>query len=179
MSRDAAPRPASGRQEIIHHVSRRAKRGRLRPRMSLNATAMIDVVFLLLVYFLVATNFRMGEEVYRLDLPERGAAVEADPFQLDETPLRIRVFSTGAQRGTYRLSLDEPFPRPASFDDLFQFLEQRQRAPGTGTGLFMPDHPIIIDPAPQTRWEHVMGAFNAAARARYTNITFSEGGTGS
>lgn len=178
MSHETSHRPPAGGQDIIHHVPRRVKRGRPRPRLSLNATAMIDVVFLLLVYFLVATNFRMGEEVYRLDLPERGAAVEADPFQLDESPLRVRVISTGEQRGTYRLSLEEPFPTPASFDDLFHFLQQRQRTPGSGTGLFTPDHPIIIDPSPQTRWEHAMGAFNAAARARYTNITFSEGGSG-
>ena len=30
---------------------------------------MIDVVFQLLIYFLVATNFALGEQVFRLDLP--------------------------------------------------------------------------------------------------------------
>ena len=34
-------------------------------------TPMIDVVFQLLVYFLVSTNFARGEQVYRVDLPSR------------------------------------------------------------------------------------------------------------
>ena len=39
-------------------------------------TPMIDVVFQLLIYFLVATNFALGEQVFRLDLPDRSGASE-------------------------------------------------------------------------------------------------------
>jgi hypothetical protein len=39
--------------------------------------------------------------------------------------------------------------------------------------VFEADHPIIVAPTGRTSWEHTMGVFNAAVRARYSNITFS------
>jgi hypothetical protein len=42
--------------------------------------------------------------------------------------------------------------------------------------MFPADHPIIVQPARATRWEHAMEAFNAAARARYSNVTFAKPG---
>jgi biopolymer transport protein ExbD len=145
-----------------------------RGRIALNLTAMIDVVFLLLIYFMVATEFKLGEEVYRLDLPARaGVAQQRDPFQLDEQPLRIAVASTGPGRSAYRLSLDGPYPQPASFEALYEFLRKRQIGENAAGGLFALDHPIIIEPSRATRWDHAIEAFNAPARARYTNVTFA------
>ena len=67
------PTPAAGHDPfedlIVHERPRRQ-----RARIALNLTAMIDVVFLLLIYFMVATEFKAGEEIFRLDLPERQAA---------------------------------------------------------------------------------------------------------
>ena len=156
-----------------HPLTRRPPRGRA--RLSLNLTAMIDVVFLLLIYFMVATEFKAGEEVYRLDLPERQAAnQERDPFDLDTEPLRIRVGSTGLGPNAYTVRVGGPYRQPATFADLHEFLRDRQINESTVTGLFEPDHPIVVVPATSTRWEHVIDAFNAAARARYTNITFGK-----
>ena len=39
--------------------------------MGLNLTSMIDVVFLLLIYFMVATEFKTAEESFPMDLPMR------------------------------------------------------------------------------------------------------------
>lgn len=162
-------------EDVVEHRSTRARRGRGRARITLNLTAMIDVVFLLLIYFMVATNFRIGEEVYRLDLPQNlQSQAERDPFQLDEQPLRIQVLSTGPGRFQYRLGIDGPFAQPASFDELHRFLLDRQINADSPAGMFLPDHPIIIEPARTATWDHAVGAFNAAARARYTNIRFAE-----
>ena len=142
--------------------------------VQLNLTAMIDVVFLLLVYFMVATEFKVGEEIYRLDLPERQQAQrELDPFDLDEEPLRIDVASTEFGRLRYRLAVEGPYPQPEDFEELYRFLEDRQINEYTTGGLFEPDHPIIIEPTRTTTWAHSVEAFNAAARARYTNIVFA------
>lgn len=156
--------------QLPRHRTRRAPAS----RMSLNVTAMIDVVFLLLIYFLAVTNFKVGEEVYRLDLPQRGSSQQADPFQLDEQPLRITVISMGTAAQPYRLRLDGPYEQPESFAGLFQFLQQRMILPSTSEGLFAQDHPILIEPDAAARWDHVIGAFNAAVRAGYTNVTFTE-----
>ncbi len=144
-----------------------------RTQIGLNLTAMIDVVFLLLVYFMTATEFKLGEEVYRLDLPKRGAA---DPFALPREPLRIGVASS-PDAGSYVLRLSGVTEQPSTFQDLFEFLRQSQRTTGALGGLFEPDHPILIEPASNARWEHAMEAFNAAARARYTNVTFAPAGS--
>lgn len=154
----------------------RVRRDPPHTRMGLNLAAMIDVVFLLLIFFMVATRFKLGEEIYRLDLPERGEALAADPFKLDDEPLRITVTSHGRDAETYRIELDGPYDQPRTFDALHQFLRDRQLSPDHPAGLFPTDHPILIQPGPATRWEHAIGAFNAAVRARYTNISFAETG---
>lgn len=159
---------------MVEHHSARARRTRPMARVSLNLTPMIDVVFQLLIYFLLATKFTLGEEIYRMDLPQRQPATShRDPFQLDREPLRIEVTSIGVGPGDYAVRLDGPYKQPASFDDLYNFLLERQISEGSFGGLFEPDHPMIIVASGTTRWEHVMEAFNAAARARYNNIMFS------
>ncbi len=141
-------------------------------RLSLNLTAMIDVVFLLLIYFMVATEFKLGEEIYRLDLPRR--SLQADPFELPRDPLRIAVASTGSGAG-YLIRVEGAAAQPANFQELFVFLARNQRSAAAVGGLFDPDHPIIIEPGAATRWEHAVEAFNAAVRARYTNVKFGGG----
>jgi biopolymer transport protein ExbD len=138
---------------------------------------MIDVTFLLLVYFMVATEFKLGEEVYPMDLPDRRPArQERDPFELDERPLRIQLASTGPR--SCRIRIDGPYAQPATFSELFDFLRQRRISDDVSGGLFEAEHPIILEPTRTTRWQHAMDAFNAVARARYTNVTFGAVGQG-
>ncbi len=158
------PDPSAGG----HAAVPRARRRRQPARIGLNLTAMIDVVFLLLIYFMAATEFKQGEEIYRLDLPRRGAP--ADPFVLPRDPLRIVLASTGP---VCRIRLPGSYAQPASFQELHGFLVENRRTAGAVGGLFEADHPIIIEPTGTTRWEHAMEAFNAAVRARYTNVTFA------
>lgn len=165
------PNPSSrdsGHGAPMHTHGPRARRRRQPARLGLNLTSMIDVVFLLLVYFMVATEFKLGEEIYRLDLPRRGAP--ADPFVLPRDPLHIVLASTGP---VCRIRLPGPYAQPAGFGELHGFLVENRRTAGAVGGLFEADHPIIIEPTGTTRWEHAMEAFNAAVRARYTNVTFA------
>ncbi len=170
------PQPFFGSGEtLIEHTRLRQRRGRDRPRIGLNLVAMIDVVFLLLMYFMTVTDFKLGEEIYRLDLPQRQPAAQVlDPFQLDEEPLRITVRSSQLGNDGYSIELSGPYRPPATFEDLFHFLDERRISVHAPGGLFAPDHPIIVEPMRATRWEHAMEAFNAAARARYTNLTFAK-----
>jgi len=181
MSHDGAPVPdrrpiigAFDEQVMAHTRTRTHRRPRGPAKLSLSMTSMIDVVFLLLIYFLVATDFRLGEEVYRLDLPDRTGAGSPDPFELDNEPLRISVMSTGLSASMYRLTIEGPYPQPESFEKLFEFLDQTMVGRVESGALFEADHPIIIQPSRSTRWEHAIEAFNAAARARYTNVTFAK-----
>ncbi len=168
------PSFASG-ETLIKHTRLRQRRGRDRPRIGLNLVAMIDVVFLLLLYFMTVTDFKLGEEIYRLDLPQRQPSAQLlDPFDLDEEPLRITVGSSHIGVDGYSIELSGPYRPPATFEDLFLFLDERRISVHAPGGLFAADHPIIVEPTRTTRWEHAMQAFNAAARARYTNLTFAK-----
>ncbi|MEE2681112.1 MAG: biopolymer transporter ExbD, partial [Planctomycetota bacterium] len=91
-------------------------------RVGVNLTPMIDVVFQLMIYFLLATNFALGEQVFKLDLPERGSAAASDPFDIPEEPLRILVGSGGADGEAMDISVEGPYPQPDSLDSLEQFL---------------------------------------------------------
>ncbi len=160
--------------EFVAHRRVAQRRGREHARIGLNLTAMIDVVFLLLIYFIVATKFKLGEEVYRLDLPERLASNQpADPFELPDEPLRIALATTGLDRDAYVLRLEGAAAQPRTFEDLSDYLQQNKVDSGGG-GLYRSDHPIIIEPSMTTTWAHTVEAFNAAVRARYTNIIFAK-----
>ena len=52
---------------------------------------MIDVVFQLLIYFLLGTSFAVGEQTFRMDLPDRSGPSEVDPFELDDAPVVVEV----------------------------------------------------------------------------------------
>ena len=151
-----------------------AKRsGHRTTRVGLNLTPMIDVVFQLLIYFLLATNFALGEQVFRMDLPERGGSTMMnDPFDIPEEPLRIRVLSTAPEGETLSVTLPPQYPRPGDLAELERFLAENRA--GDTIGLFLADHPIQIVPAPETRWEHVVDVFNAVIRAGYRSVHFSD-----
>lgn len=132
---------------------------------------MIDVVFLLLMYFLLAADFSAREEIFRLDLPDQaGIAAPDDPFRLDQEPLRIRLSSTGPGPRDLGLALEDPHPRIDGPRDLERFL--RSSLLRTDGGLFAEDHPILIEPDGGTMWDHAVATFDAAVKAGYTNVIF-------
>lgn len=148
------------------HVEKFEKR-----KMGVNLTPMIDVVFQLLIYFLLATNFALGEQVFRLDLPDRtGSSNEIDPFDLMDEPLRIKVASTGSDGENLSISIEGPYPQPSNLKSLEEFLRESR---ASSTGFFLEDHPVDIVPTPTTHWEHVVDVFNAAVRAGYTRVQFA------
>jgi len=135
--------------------------------VELQIAPMIDVVFLLLMYFMVATDFSPAEEVFRLDLPEHAVGAD-DPLQLLDEPLRVRVVAAGAAGDQARVTIEGPWDVPRSAEGLRIFLTASLIPSGT---LFMSDHPIVIVPSPQVGWGHVVAAFNAAVGAGCTNVT--------
>ena len=136
--------------------------------IGLNLTSMIDVVFLLLIYFMVATEFRSAEASFPMDLPEHGRSATN---LLDESPLVVLVDSAGESQHDIRLQLEGPWDPVGTLRELHAFLRSN-RADGFGTaGLFTPDHPVLIRPSADTRWEHAIAAYNTVVHARYTNIT--------
>jgi biopolymer transport protein ExbD len=148
-------------------ISRKRSSGMI----GLNLTSMIDVVFLLLVYFMVATEFKTAEESFPMDVPLRQGG---DILSLDNEPLVILVESSGSGSNDIRVRLEGPWQPIASLQELSQFLRSNRVSSLANGGLFAPSHPMLIKPTKETRWEHAVSAYNIVVDAQYTNILLDE-----
>ena len=134
-------------------------------------TPMIDVTFLLLVFFVCTTKALDKQALLRADLSERGGTgAAADALALDEPPLRIEIVREGAAT---RFRVMAPMPQPEGANDLGALLAARRFGPGNPNGLFGADQPIELAPAREVPWEDAVAAFNAITRAGYTRISFA------
>lgn len=151
----------------------RRKRQALPPaRMGINLTSMLDVIFLLLIYFVITADFVIDEGVLTARMP-RGTG-ETPEQQLEPPPqkLNIELTSLGATGVSINVGGTQ---RVSSFTELAETLTGLQHDPERGLqGVYPPDNPVVIKPAGEVRWQHVVNAFNAAIKARYSNVAFSE-----
>jgi len=128
-------------------------------------TAMIDVTFLLLTYFLLTTTFRQSEGQLPGTLPG-----PPDPRRiLKPTVIPLQVSATGdnCQSAVYSLGgEDKPLRSP---QELVDSLRARRKRTG-------PNVIVLIQPGRAVRWRHVVEACNQAARANLqTTIEFRTG----
>jgi biopolymer transport protein ExbD len=124
---------------------------------------MIDIVFNLLVFFLVATRFGAAEGILAGRLPSASAAQTV--FEVPAVPIRVRL--AAAEQGGCVISIDDRTTRPSDFDQLARLLETIQGEPGYDNQT-----PVVLVAGPDVAWDHVVNAYNAAVRTRYENIVF-------
>jgi len=136
--------------------------------MSLNLTPMIDVVFNLLIFFVVGTRFAEVEGLLRSKLP--AAASESVQPAVPLMPIRVRLAKDPAQPEGCLIRIDHAALVPRSFADLTELLV---RLKGEHTG-FDAETPLIIFAEDDVEWQHVVNAFNAGKSARYANIHFGQ-----
>lgn len=160
--------------ELAHHRSTRRKR-RAKPEIGqLNLTSMIDVIFLLLIYFVVTANFVENEGVLVAKLPS-----DSGPLQKqDELPkLPLDIVLRSYDQSQCRIEIRGR--RIESWGELARQLMALQNDPVRGrTGDLPIDNPIVIRPGAQVRWEHVVNAFNTCIKSGYTNVNFAQSASG-
>ncbi len=140
--------------------------------MQLNLTSMIDVIFLLLVFFVVTATFTPDEGVITSKLPALEGSGAPKLPEPPKRPLNI-VVSTAGRHG-YRLRIEGLPQAPADFAHLAKILGDLQYDPDRGrTGPYKDDTPVFIKPDATVRWQHVVNAFNAAISARYREVSFA------
>lgn len=164
---EQAPRPQP--TPTPHHHRRPARRqAQATSPIRVNLTPMIDVIFLLLVYFVITANFAVGEGVLTASLPV-GGSQPTDVSKPPQQPLSIMLGSAGASG----FSVSVEGRRVETFTQLRALLEQLQYDPERlRDGIYAPDNPVLIRPDGDVRWQHVVNAFNAAVAARYANVSF-------
>ncbi|MCE9620482.1 MAG: biopolymer transporter ExbD [Planctomycetes bacterium] len=159
----ALPRDDGFREK---RAQRRSKRS-----ITLNVISMIDVTFLILVFFVCTTKTLDREEFLRTDLAQRGAAlVTPTALALDEPPLRIELLR---EEGRTRIRVMAPMSQPDSFEQLSSLFASKLYSKENPSGLFPSDHPIELAPAKDVPWDDAVAAFNGLVRAGYQQIHFA------
>lgn len=159
------------------HAPAPPPRRRRRPQgvrgFEVNITPMIDVVFLLLTYFLLLAQLSPREAAIaaRPAAPHSSAAAPGpapDPFELPKLPIVLEVRSTGDGPAQCSIRTDDPtLAGSAGFEDL------ASRASGARGTLWRPEQSFVIRAAADSRWEHALATLNALKRAGYDQVTFA------
>lgn len=151
----AAPRP---------HQKRKASPSRGLRKPELKLTSMIDVVFLLLIFFVVTANFTMDEGSLLATLPGNTTG----PVQPGPPPVPVLVELASSDDGmTYRMRVDGVPIDGAT--ELARYLSDRVR-----TGQMASDDLVKITPQGVVRWQHVLNVYNACIDAELEQVTFAQ-----
>lgn len=159
--------------ETVHHE----RHGRRRERgvRQLNLTSMLDVCFQLLIFFILTANFALNEGVLPADLPQGNPPNPVD-VPPPEEPLKIVLRPAGANHAGVAVWL-ETVGDIEDFEALYGKLRSwRFDEKTNASGIYDADNPILIKPEGDVGWGHVVGAFNAVLRAKYTNVSFAPAG---
>lgn len=134
--------------------------------IAVNLAPMIDVSFLLLIFFLVTTTFERAEGILSAKLPR---ATGAPTVALPISPIVVRLVQTGPGDDDYKIRIDHFQAAPATTAELAAHLRQIQQQPG-----FDRKTPVLIVAENAVRWDHVVGCWNAALRAGCERVAFAE-----
>ena len=162
--------------ETVHYVPARKMRAERRAKMQPPLTPMIDVVFQLLLFFLLTTEFRQEEGLITAALPEKGegidTVVKTKDIIIELHPIGFRgvryVFAdmnVGAIQDDPKAGVAAAAAPAAQV----QRLEQRRDE----YKLDVKDSLVIIKPAGDVRWRFIVEAFNQAVRAKFEKIAFA------
>ncbi|MEZ6193351.1 MAG: biopolymer transporter ExbD [Phycisphaerales bacterium] len=112
--------PAASAQQVmvdetVHHRPASKRHARPRGNMQPNLSAMIDVIFLLLIYFVTTVNFTPDEGVLTAKLPQ-GTGQPSNDLAPPQQPLNILITPAGETECFIRI---EGYPQaPSSFSEL-------------------------------------------------------------
>ncbi|MEM1165134.1 MAG: biopolymer transporter ExbD [Planctomycetota bacterium] len=148
-------------------ATRRRRNGRAATSLAPRLASMIDVVFLLLMYFLLIAGFTKPES--SLDAELAGEAPVADPFDLPPQPIDVVVRTTGTGPDAFALVV-AGLPGDAVSD-----AEMLDAALASSDAvLSRTDQVFVVRAEPTTRWEHVLETFNIIRRRGYERVRFEE-----
>lgn len=133
--------------------------------ITLNLTPMIDVVFLLLLFFLTASRFGSNEGMLPANLPARAAAVSVE---IPRTPIRVRFVAQPNEPDQCNVTIERFNETPLPLAKLGPSLRKIQEQPG-----FDANTPVHLIAGNDIRWDHVVNAYNAALAAGYGKVYFA------
>ena len=127
-------------------------------RFTISMTPLIDVIFLLLIFFILAIRLEKPEGVLDNILPESDThGMTEKQKDLEVVKLRIKLIKEGKQLKIY---LQERIVY--SYGDLLAFLN-----------MLPEEIMLVIEPESKVPYKHVIGVYNTCLKAKKTNIVFA------
>lgn len=127
--------------------------------LQLRMTPMIDVVFLLLIFFMCVSKWKQAEGNLSAELPAEGAPTQQPPPVLDLEKIVIRLQRSG---DAVDIRMNERLC--PSFDALFDNLKVLRR---------QVDVPVIIDADRDVQFRFAISALNVTVKAEFSNVSFA------
>lgn len=128
-------------------------------QFSLPLTPLIDVTFLLLLYFLLTSTFREPEQQLMTHIPSPAG----------KQSILLPVHITVEPAGDSHQGVQYQFDRERVTDEISvvrDFLAARIKVGNS-------EVPVIIHASPHVRWHHVIVVFNAASATGFKAVTFA------
>ena len=144
-------------------------RRRGKKKIELRMVAMIDVVFLLLIFFLLTANFRSKEGFLPADLPRQvssAAMTEIEPLSVQLNSQPDGSCRIGIGRDVF-LSI-----RAEHLNEDYLHLRDRLVAVLKSQQRYDTD-PIKLMPTAGTSWDHVVRTYDVLWQLNLNNIVFS------
>ena len=120
---------------------------------------MVDVVFVLMLYFMACVGAQVKEKELNISLPSGATSTSSAP----KTPIVIDISPEGQVSMN---STQYGAPTDKNLTALREWLK-------SSIEQFGGEDPVIIRPASETRHERIIEVLNAAAAAGVKNLTFS------
>jgi biopolymer transport protein ExbD len=171
---------------------KRFRREAMDERPDINMTPMVDCVFQLLIFFMLACRFRTSEEHIKAFLPKnRGLGTKGvASIHLQEIRVKLLWVDPNSQKETkdpdkgrvllkvkdknFRWVTNQFGETLPDYEELYKLILEQQRA-FVPRGIFQ-SQPVIVDARPLVPFKHVVQALNACVRAKITDITFAAPG---
>ncbi len=161
------------------------------PDRELAVTPMIDVVFLLLIFFLLASRFKSTEGEIKSYLPKDRGPGET-PYVIDLAEVRIKLLwldkagrpTTDPDVGRVVLKVnDHVYPTRLVHDTVTRrnetvprwevLLDFLRECNASYRGSSPKGQPVIIDARPVVPWKHVVSTLDRCIQADLEDITFA------
>ena len=119
-------------------------------RMTLSMTSMIDVVFLLLIFFICTANFSPPEERLPMNLSHPGSLSEVVKLTEEEEDFKFATVWITASNGQIQWQINDRTCR--SLAELGGVLQEMAE--------IKPDLPVLIDMDDTIAWEHFIHVYD-------------------
>ena len=120
---------------------------------------LIDVIFLLMIFFVMTIRFQEPEGILENRLPERDGRVVAE-HQKDWEVVRLKIRVVITEGDNPKIYLQERVI--STYAELVYYLNQLPR-----------EILLVIEPEAKVLYKHVIGVYNACLKSKKTNIVFA------